>query len=86
MKTILVIDDERDLLTAVSAGLEDAGYDLIGASHGKQARQSPSRPRSATPCRSESRRRFWRSWRGGGRPRPFRCRRRPHRTPSCPTC
>lgn len=37
MKTILVVDDERDLLTAVSGVLEDEGYEVIECSNGKEA-------------------------------------------------
>ena len=37
MKTILVVDDERDLLTAVSGVLEDEGYDVIECSDGREA-------------------------------------------------
>lgn len=37
MKTILVADDERDLLTAVSGVLQDEGYDVIECADGKQA-------------------------------------------------
>ena len=37
MKTILVADDERDLLTAVSGVLQDEGHDVIECTDGKQA-------------------------------------------------
>lgn len=37
MKTILVADDERDLLTAVSGVLQDEGYTVIECVNGKQA-------------------------------------------------
>ena len=37
MKTILVVDDERDLLTAVSGVLGDEGYDVVECSNGKEA-------------------------------------------------
>lgn len=37
MKTILVVDDERDLLTAVSGVLGDEGYEVIECSDGKEA-------------------------------------------------
>jgi len=37
VKTILVADDERDLLTAVSGVLQDEGYDVIECVDGKQA-------------------------------------------------
>lgn len=37
MKTILVADDERDLLTAVSGVLQDEGYDVIECVDGRQA-------------------------------------------------
>lgn len=37
MKTILVADDERDLLTAVSGVLQDEGYEVIECADGKQA-------------------------------------------------
>lgn len=37
MKTILVADDERDLLTAVSGVLQDEGYEVIECHDGKQA-------------------------------------------------
>lgn len=37
MKTILVADDERDLLTAVSGVLQDEGYDVIECADGKEA-------------------------------------------------
>jgi CheY-like chemotaxis protein len=45
MKTILVVDDERDLLSAVSGVLKDEGYDVIEASDGKQALEVLSRQR-----------------------------------------
>ena len=37
MKTILVADDEQDLLTALACVLADEGYELIECSNGKQA-------------------------------------------------
>ena len=37
MKTILVVDDERDLLTAVAGVLEDEGYGVIECSDGREA-------------------------------------------------
>ncbi len=37
MKTILVVDDERDLLTAVTGVLEDEGYGVIECSNGREA-------------------------------------------------
>jgi len=37
VKTILVADDERDLLTAVSGVLQDEGYEVIECADGKQA-------------------------------------------------
>lgn len=37
MKTILVVDDERDLLTAVTGVLADEGYDVIECSDGREA-------------------------------------------------
>lgn len=39
MKTILVVDDERDLLTAVAGVLKDEGYDVIECSDGAEALQ-----------------------------------------------
>lgn len=37
MTTILVVDDEYDLLSAVCGVLKDEGYDVLEASDGKQA-------------------------------------------------
>ena len=37
MKTILVVDDERDLLTAVAGVLEDEGYEIIECGNGRDA-------------------------------------------------
>ncbi len=37
MKTILVVDDERDLLTAVSGVLADEGYEVLEACDGREA-------------------------------------------------
>lgn len=37
MKTVLVVDDERDLLSAVCGVLEDEGYDVIECSDARQA-------------------------------------------------
>lgn len=37
MKTILVVDDERDLLTAVTGVLQDEGYDVIECADGREA-------------------------------------------------
>lgn len=37
MKTILVVDDERDLLTAVAAVLEDEGFEIIECGNGRDA-------------------------------------------------
>ena len=49
MKTILVVDDERDLLTAVSGVLEDEGYDVIECADGREAleRLATKRPDAA---------------------------------------
>lgn len=45
MITILVVDDERDLLSAVSGVLQDEGYEVIEASDGKQALEVLARQR-----------------------------------------
>jgi len=37
VKTILVVDDERDLLTAVAGVLEDEGYEIIECGNGRDA-------------------------------------------------
>ncbi len=37
MKTILVVDDERDLLSAVGGVLEDEGYDVVECPDGRSA-------------------------------------------------
>lgn len=49
MKTILVVDDERDLLSAVCGVLEDEGYDVIECSDAKDAleRVATRRPDAA---------------------------------------
>lgn len=37
MKTILVVDDERDLLTAVAGVLADEGYEVLECGNGRDA-------------------------------------------------
>ena len=37
MKTILVVDDERDLLTAVAGVLTDEGYEVLECGNGRDA-------------------------------------------------
>lgn len=40
MKTVLVCDDETDLLSAVSGVLKDEGYEVVECADGKQALES----------------------------------------------
>ena len=45
MKTVLVVDDERDLLSAVSGVLGDEGYQVVECTDGKHALEYLARHR-----------------------------------------